>query len=152
MKGIIIILGFLFIVPYTADAQFFKKKKDPENDSLRNGKYYEYWDRDSLHLSARGHFCNGVPCKKWKYFHYEGKRRMKVKYSDDLKIKYYNAKGRLTQKGHATLEWNGQSTHFYWHGLWKYYDHKRKLYRIARFEKGKEVEIIFGPDEPIYAW
>jgi hypothetical protein len=144
------LLGMIMIFTLSSEAQLFKRKNKLQQDSLKTGKYYEYWDRDSLHLSAKGHFCNGRPCKKWKYFHYDGKRRMKVKYNDSLKIKYYGETGRLTHKGYARLDWNEQDTHFYWEGVWRYYDHRRRLYRKALFEKGNEIKVLFGPEDPIY--
>jgi hypothetical protein len=150
MKSFFLLVSMLFIIPYFSQAQLIKKKERENQDSLKTVRYFEYWDRDSLHLSAKGHFCNGKPCKRWKYFHYKGKRRMKVKYRDRLKIKYYNDKGRLTHKGYAYLDWNEQDTHFYWDGIWKYYDHKRRLYRKALFKKGDEIEVIMGPEDPIY--
>lgn len=75
---------------------------------------------------------------------------MKVKYRDNLKIKYYSDEGRLSHKGYAILELNSQKTHFYWHGLWKYYDENRKLYRKALYKYGEESMVVFGPEDPIY--
>lgn len=150
MRTLMLLIAALMIVPASADAQLFKGRKKNQCDTLRNGKYTEYWDRDSLHLSAVGHFCCNVPCKRWKYFHYDGTRRMKVKYRDKLKIKYYSDKGKLSHKGYAVLELNSQRTHFYWHGLWKYYDNDRKLYRKALFKYGAEEAVLFGPADPYY--
>lgn len=150
MRIMLLLIGILFLLPFSAEAQIFKKKKEPKYDTLRNGKYTEYWDRDSTHLNARGHFCDGAPCKRWKYYHYDGVRRMKVKYRDKLKIKYYSDEGRLSHKGYAILETNSRRTHFYWHGIWKYYDKKRKLYRKALYAYGEESQLIFGPEDPYY--
>ena len=133
-----------------ADAQIFKKQKVNKNDSLRNGRYYEYWDKDSGRISARGYFINGRPAKTWKYFHSDGTRRMKVKYRDKLKIKYYSPNGTLEQKGYAVLDFNEKDIHFYWDGIWKYFDPKRKLYRIAIYKMGEEKEVAFGPEDPIF--
>jgi len=75
---------------------------------------------------------------------------MKVKYRDNLKIKYYRDSGKLDQKGYAILDLDSEVIHFYWHGIWKYYDDKRKLYRIALYENGEEKEVLKGPEDPIY--
>ena len=146
-----ILLLVLFIaLAGKADAQLFKRQKASNNDSLRNGKYSEYWDKDSSRISARGYFKNGRPAKTWKYFHADGTRRMKVKYRDKLKIKYYSRNGTLEQKGYAVLDFNAEDIHFYWDGIWKYYDPKRKLYRIALYKMGEETAVIFGPEDPLY--
>lgn len=145
---LIILLGLL--MPLSSEAQLFRKHKKQESDSLKNGVHYEYWDKDSTFLSARGHFRHGRPCKTWKYYHKSGKRRMKVKYRDRLKIKYYRDSGKLDQKGYAILDLDSEVIHFYWHGIWKYYDDKRKLYRIALYQNGEEVEVLKGPTDPIY--
>ena len=123
---------------------------DTNKDKLRNGKHFEYWDRDSTYLSARGHFCHGKPCRTWKYFWEDGTRRMKVKYGDRLKMKYYKSNGQLDKKGYARLDINSIDIHFYWEGKWKYYDDKRKLYRVAIFKNGDEAEVILGPEDALY--
>ncbi len=76
--------------------------------------------------------------------------RMKVKYRERLKIKYYTKLGKLNQKGYTMLDLNTEKIHFYWHGIWKYYDDKRKLYRIALYENGAEVKVLSGPEDPLY--
>ena len=150
MRSILVLVILGMLIPTYSQAQLFKKSRNQETDTLKNGLHYEYWDRDSVYLSARGHFCNGSPCKKWKYFWKDGTRRMKVKYRDNLKIKYYRESGKLDQKGYAILDLNAERIHFYWHGLWKYYDNKRKLYRIALYENGEEIKVLFGPEDPFY--
>jgi antitoxin component YwqK of YwqJK toxin-antitoxin module len=113
-------------------------------------KYYEYWDEDSTIINARGHYCHGLPCKTWRYYHQNGKRRMKVKYGKKLKIKYFRDNGRLEKKGYARWDLNKADVHFYWHGRWKYFDDKRKLYRIAIYQYGEETELVQGPEYPLY--
>ena len=148
MKSIIFLLSLVVLCSFSAEAQLFRKNRN--DDPSKNGKYYEYWDKDSIRLSAKGHFCHDHPCKTWKYYHADGTMRMKVKYRNRLKIKYYIPSGKLDQKGFAMLDLNTEHIHFYWHGIWKYYNAKRKLYRIALYENGVEVEILSGPQEPIY--
>lgn len=145
---LLLLLIHLFSAPgvYAQDSRPEKKLAD----YVRDGKYYEYWDKDSTKINARGHFCAGTPCKTWKYFNSDGTRRMKVKYRDQLKIKYYSASGKLNKKGFAMLDINSQEVHFYWHGRWKYYDKRRKLYRIAIFSYGEEIELLMGPIDPVY--
>ncbi|NQT76294.1 MAG: hypothetical protein HQ565_01175 [Bacteroidetes bacterium] len=95
MRSILFLLSLVLLCSFSAEAQLFRKNKD--DDTRKNGKYYEFWDEDSTRLSAKGHFCHDLPCKTWKY-----------------------------------------------------YDDKRKLYRIALYENGVEVEILSGPEEPVY--
>ena len=140
----------LVLLAGPAEAQLFRKNKDPEKPGLRNGKYFEYWDADSSRISARGYFDQGRPSKTWKYYHQDGTRRMKVKYREKLKIKYYSQKGTLEKKGHAVLDLDPERIHFYWDGIWKYYDPRRKLYRISMFNMGAETLVIFGPEDPIF--
>ncbi|MCD4725320.1 MAG: hypothetical protein K8R63_10815 [Bacteroidales bacterium] len=148
MRSILFLLSLVVFCSFSAEAQLFRKNRN--DNASKNGKYYEFWDKDSTTLSAKGHFCHDLPCKTWKYYYSDGTRRMKVKYRDSLKIKYYTNSGKLDQKGYAMLNLNTENIHFYWHGIWKFYDHKRKLYRIALYENGAEVEVLSGPEEPIY--
>ncbi len=138
----IILVAFSFL--------FGSAQEKEEKPPVRDGKYYEYWDKDSTRISACGHFCNGKPCKKWKYFHYNGKRRMKSKYGDRIKLKYYRENGRRSEKGYAVLDRSSKAIHFYWQGKWKYYNKKGRLYRVVLFEKGEELKVISGPEEPYY--
>jgi antitoxin component YwqK of YwqJK toxin-antitoxin module len=144
----IIIIGIL--IPLSVEAQLFRKHKKPANDSLRSGKYCEFWDSDSSTISVKGNYDKGLACKTWKYYYSDGTLRMKVKYRDNLKIKYYTLSGKLDQKGYAVLDLNAKQIHFYWHGRWKYFDDRRKLYRIAQYENGVEVKVLYGPEDPIY--
>ncbi len=148
MKYILPFLAFLIIFTLPSEAQLFKKKK--EQSGQKTGKYTEYSNSDTTIVVAKGHFCESLPCKTWKYYYDEGGMRMKIKYRDRLKIKYYTQSGQLDQKGYAMLDFNAADTHFYWHGRWKYYDERRKLYRIALYENGEEVEVVMGPEDPIY--
>jgi antitoxin component YwqK of YwqJK toxin-antitoxin module len=150
MRLIIYTILFALLIPISAQSQLFRKHKKAEYDTLRNGRYYEYWDKENTILSAKGHFSQDSPCKTWKYYHKDGTRRMKVKYRDQLKIKYYTDSGRLDQKGHAVLDLDAKYIHYYWIGPWRFYDSKRKLYRIALFENGNEVKVLYGPEDPIY--
>jgi hypothetical protein len=75
---------------------------------------------------------------------------MKVKYRKRMKIKYYRDNGQLEKKGYAILDLDKEALHFYWQGMWKYFNDHRKLYRIALYQDGNEVELIMGPEDPIY--
>ncbi len=150
MKSIILLVCALFIFSLQADAQLFKKKKRSADPQPRHLKYYDYWDADSTILNTKGHFCDGMACKTWRYYHQNGKKRMKVKYSKRLKIKYYKETGQLDKKGYAMLDVDPANIHFYWHGTWKYFDDRRRLYRIALFENGIETKILVGPEDPVF--
>ena len=150
MRTITIIILVVLLIPLSAEAQLFRKHKKSENDSLRNGKCYEYWDKEKTIISAKGFFHQGLPVKTWKYYNKDGSRRKKEKYRDNIKIKFYFESGKLDKKGYAKIDYDPKYIHYYWQGRWKYYDHKRKLYRIALFEKGNEVKVLYGPPDPIY--
>ena len=148
MRSILFFLSFILLCSLSVEAQLFRKNS--KDDASKRRKYYEFWDKDSTTLSAKGHYCRDHPCKTWKYYHSDGTMRMKVKYRERLKIKYYTKLGKLNQKGYAILDLNTEKIHFYWHGIWKYYDNKRKLYRIALYENGVEVKVLSGPENSIY--
>lgn len=112
--------------------------------------YFEYWDKDSTTVNAKGYYCHGLPCKTWRYYHKNGQKRMKIKYRKHLKVKYYRENGKLEKKGRARIDFNAEDIHFYWHGLWKYFDNKRRLYRIAIYQNGEEIELLKGPEYPLY--
>ena len=150
MKKIILLSLIILFSVLTAKAQLFRKHQSDTLQTSKTKKYYEFWDKDSTSLSAKGKFCQGAPCKTWRYYYKDGTRRKKVKYGERLKIKNYFQNGRLETKGYAILVLDAERIHFYWTGPWKYYDKKRKLYRIALYENGQEVEVIMGPEDPVY--
>ena len=143
----VIILLLLFTT--VVNAQFWKKKINQfDDDGLRIGKWIEYWDNAHEHISASGRFVNGDPVGKWKYYHYDGKRRLKFKYQNDrIKVKYYHESGRLDHKGWARIEYTEKEIHYFWEGLWKYYSPKGKLIRIALYEGGEEKEVLFSHEQ-----
>jgi hypothetical protein len=112
--------------------------------------YYEYWDADSTIMNAKGYYCHGLPCKTWRYYHKNGKKRMKVKYGKTLKVKYFRDSGKLEKKGSARLDFSTSDIHFYWHGRWKYFDNRRRLYRVAIYTNGEETRLVKGPEYPLY--
>lgn len=150
MKHLTLIIILISAFCFEADAQLFKKKTRDCESCPRHLKYFEYWDADNTIINARGHYCYGLPCKTWRYYHENGNVRMKVKYRDRLKIKYYRENGQLEKKGYAMLDLDKEAIHFYWQGRWKYFDDRRHIYRIALYENGMEALLITGPEDPIY--
>jgi antitoxin component YwqK of YwqJK toxin-antitoxin module len=150
MKHIIFLFLLISFPALQLNAQLFRKEKTSVDKTLKHHKHFEYWDDDSTTVATKGHYCNNIPCKTWKYYHSNGVLRLKVKYADRIKIKYFSTDRRLEQKGYAILDSDPGGVHFYWQGIWKYYNEKRKLYRVARFDKGEEAEVIFGPAKAIY--
>jgi len=150
MKSIVLFILSMFLIGSQADAQFLKKGEQKENRKDRRIKYFDYWDADSTILNTKGQYRDGMPYKTWRYYHKNGKKRMKVKYGDRLKIKYFKESGQLDKKGYAILDLDPANIHFYWQGTWKYFDERRKLYRIALFENGIETKILMGPEDPVY--
>ncbi|MFC2106973.1 hypothetical protein ACFLRY_01430 [Bacteroidota bacterium] len=150
MKRFTIILLLLLSV-IIVNAQFFKKKINQfDSEGQRKGEWIEYWDKDEQHISAKGKFENGDPVGKWKYYHYEGKRRLKFKYQKDrIKVKYYHESGRLDHKGWARMEYTEKEIHYFWEGLWKYYSPKGKLVRTALYENGEEKEVLFSHEQDV---
>ncbi len=152
MKRFAVILLLILSVTI-ANAQFLKKKINQfDDEGLRKGKWIEYWDNDHKYISACGRFVKGDPVGKWKYYHYDGKRRLKFKYQKDrIKVKYYYESGRLDHKGWARVVNNKKEIHYFWEGIWKYYSTKGKLIRIAVYENGEEKDVIFTlSDEELY--
>jgi len=56
-------------------------------------------------------------------------------------VKYYDESRALEQKGWAVIDYNEIDTHYYWQGKWKYYNDKRKLFKVSYYENGEEVAV-----------
>jgi len=138
-----IILSLIFVlIGINSFSQFYKRKLNSyDKNGKRTGLWLLYWDDDEKIPMSRGFYKNGYETRVSKEYHQSGKIRLKLRYYKDsrLKVKFYSEYRVLEAKGGAILEYNKEDTHFYYQGKWKYYNPKRKLIKIGRYENGDEI-------------
>jgi len=54
-------------------------------------------------------------------------------------IRHYNATGKLYRQGQARFVNEPDGPHFYWFGLWHWYDAQGKVFKIETYEEGVRV-------------
>lgn len=141
-KILVIITLVTIVLP--ARSQLFKKHLNQlDENGLRKGNWITYWDDEKEIPMSKARFENGREVGVSKEYHMNGNLRLKFRYHKDrIRVKFYSKDRRLEQKGWSVIEFNEEDTHYYWQGKWKFYDDRRKLARIAYFEKGEEVQTM----------
>jgi len=144
MKVKIAVTLIFVLIVFGSQAQFLKKRSNKYDDAgKRHGKWIEYWDETQTLVSGKGRYNHGDLRGKWKYFHPNGKRRLRFRYKDDrIKVAYFDQFGQIEKKGWARIERNEKMIKYYWEAWWKEYDTHRHVTREVYFEKGEEVEVV----------
>jgi antitoxin component YwqK of YwqJK toxin-antitoxin module len=111
-----------------------------DEDGKRHGRWIEYYDEEEKIVSSELNYKHGFQDGICKFYHPNGKLRLKWRYyKNRIRAKYFYEDGKLEQKGWSKIEYGGEATHYYWHGKWKFYDHRRKLIRTSFYQNGEEI-------------
>lgn len=134
----------LFLLSVSASAQLLKKSINKYDDTgKRKGLWITYWDEEKKVPMSKVWFKDDKE-NRGKEYHISGKMRLKLKwYGKRIKMKYYDTERKIEQKGWATIDFNKEDIHFYWHGKWKYYDDRRKLIKVCLYQNGEMAEELF---------
>ena len=119
-----------------------RKINQYDEDGNRNGKWVEYWDGTHTAISGKGKYKNGKLVGKWKYYHINGKRRLRFKYKDErIKVAYFDQFGQIERKGWARMVNDEQGIRYFWEGWWKEYDKRRRVIKKIRYENGEMIDV-----------
>ncbi|MCB2219747.1 MAG: hypothetical protein KQI35_05065 [Bacteroidetes bacterium] len=140
MRFFIAVVIFQFIVLIGQSQLFTRKYNQFGDDGLKSGKWISYWDETEKIPMSKANYKQGREVGVSKEYHLNGKIRLKFRYQRDrIRVKYYSENRVLEQKGWARMEYSADDIHFYWHGLWKFYDPDRKLIRKTLYQYGEEI-------------
>lgn len=115
-----------------------------DNKGMRQGLWITYWDEKEKVPMSKVWFKDDKE-NKGKEYHVNGKLRLKLNWRGKrIKMKYYDIERKIEQKGWATIDFNKENIHFYWHGKWKYYDDRRKLIKVCLYQNGEMAEELFA--------
>jgi len=140
------VFSFLFFLSLVSSAQFFHRKVNKfDKSGLRQGLWISYLDSDKKAIAGIEHFKDGKEIGVCRYYHPNGKLRLKFKFRNtDIKVKYFDEKRKLTSKGAAIMENTAREIHYYWVGQWKFYDQHHHIKSIAIYQKGSPPVVIKG--------
>lgn len=148
MKKILLLI-FVCLALYT-QAQFHKHKVNQwDKKGQRQGLWLTYLDTANTKiLISKEYYEDGRETGVCRYYHLDGKVRLKFKFlKNNIKVKYFDERHKLTHKGWAKMDYTEYDVHYYWEGTWKFYGKHRKLKTVAMFSKGNSPVILKG--EPL---
>ncbi len=138
-KYAIVIIVFLISAPGANSQCKYYNKVD--KNGKKTGIWFSYWDASEKKLHRKFHYKNDREVKVCKMYHRNGKLITKERHlKNRIKVKNYDEKGRIHRKGWAKIDFNAKDLHFYWHGRWKFYDHKHHLTGISIYKNGYFIE------------
>lgn len=130
-KSILLLIGILSFCSCRTTNQTVNKK--------REGIWIEKYAIDSAHYKSIGTYKNDDPVKKWKYY-LNGKLIKKQRYHKTYcKTKFFHKNRKTRAKGITRLDENPKEIHWYYSGIWKYYDNQRKLTITRNYDKGELI-------------
>jgi antitoxin component YwqK of YwqJK toxin-antitoxin module len=105
----------------------------------REGLWIENYSIDSSQYESIGSYKNDDPIKKWKYYLNGKLIKKELYYKNFSKIKFFHENRKLESKGNTQLDQNTKKLHWYYSGIWKYYDTQGKLIMTRNYDKGELV-------------
>ncbi len=141
MRQLVIVVALIMIVINGLSQPFCRKINQLDAKGNRQGRWITWQDSARRLPSSKCWFKNGLEYRTTKYYHPNGKVRLRMHFSGDsvIKVKFLDSTGHVTQKGRALRLYTPSEIRYCWDGEWKFYDEKHKLYRTALYRKGEEV-------------
>lgn len=149
MKKYLLLL-IVFCISVSVGAQFHKHKVNQwDSKGQRQGLWLTYLDTTNKGaLISKEYYKDGRETGVCRYYHTNGNVRLKFKFlKDNIKVKYFDERHKLTRKGWAKMDYTEYNVHYYWEGIWKFYGKHRKLKTVAMFSKGNSPVVLKG--EPL---
>ena len=110
----------------------------------REGLWIEQYSIDSIQYKSVGKYKNGDPIKKWRYY-LNGKIIKREKYKGNIcKTTTFFENGKIQSKGHTKTTTNSIEIHWFYDGVWNFYNEKGKPTIIKKYNNGElisEVEL-----------
>jgi antitoxin component YwqK of YwqJK toxin-antitoxin module len=144
-------IGFLFvfsIIPLIGFSQVFHRMINQWDDKFHKNGLWITWQDEEKHIpSCKSRFKHGVEYRVTRYYHENGRTRIKYHFYGDsiVKVKYFDKNGHLTDKGRALRLTTETEIRFCWDGKWKHYDENHKLVKTSVFRKGEELDSNPSP-------
>jgi hypothetical protein len=143
LSRISVLLIILFI-PLIASSQLFHRKINRiDEKGYRQGRWITWQDSVRRIPSCKSWFRDGKEYRTTRYFHNNGKRRLTFCFKGDsvIIVRYFNEKGRLTDKGRALRLYTETEIRYCWEGEWKQYDRWHRVIGRQQYKKGEEIGV-----------
>jgi antitoxin component YwqK of YwqJK toxin-antitoxin module len=134
---------FLIVfIPLIGFSQVFHRKTNQWDNKFKRQGLWITWQNEEKHIpSSKSWYKHGVEYRVTRYYHENGKTRLKFRFIGDsiVKVKYFDSKGHLTDKGRALRLTSDTEYRFCWDGEWKHFDEHHKLVKTSIYRKGEEL-------------
>lgn len=138
----IFITTLLLLLTMSCQTKMNQYVKVGEKSKKRHGKWKEEYPTNEGTLVAVGKYKKGEKVGVWKTY-FDNKLYQKEHIRKNItKIKRYFPTGTIMEKGQTRLEISQNERHWFYSGDWKYYDDKKNLRYIKKYEKGKITDSI----------
>lgn len=132
-------LSFLFIVIISLNSCKVKTPNQTLNNK-REGLWTESYAIDSAHYKSIGTYKKDDLIKKWCYY-LNGKLIKKERYHDAYcKTKFFHQNRKPQAKGKTRLDQNEKEIHWYYSGIWKFYNSEGKLTSTRTYKNGDLIK------------
>ncbi len=141
MKQLIFFLIGVLLAETAISQPLCRKINQLDSKGNRQGRWITWQDSARRLPSSKCWFKNGLEYRTTRYYHPNGKVRLKLHFRGDsiIRVKYIDSTGHVTQKGWALRIYTQKEIRYCWDGEWKFYNEKHKLERKAIYRKGEEV-------------
>jgi antitoxin component YwqK of YwqJK toxin-antitoxin module len=103
----------------------------------REGLWIENYAVESAKYKSVGKYKNDDPVKKWRYY-LNGKIIKKEKYKHNIcKTTNYHENGKIQSKGLTKTTTDNIEIHWFYDGIWKFYDEKGNLIITKKYNNGE---------------
>ena len=132
----------LFLIVAFAAIFCFGCKTNKTINHHREGKWIYKDTVNGILYKSKGRYSKSREIKTWKYF--ENRRLVKTEqYRDTLcHITTFDSKGKIASKGKSIIIEEKDGTHWYLNGDWLFFDNKRNLIGIKKYENGELISEI----------
>jgi hypothetical protein len=117
------------------------------NKTIKHHKEGKWIYKDTLNevlYHSKGKYKKSIEIKTWKYFANKKRIKKEVYRNGICYITNYNEKGQIISIGQSKMVEENNTTHWYYFGDWIYYDDKKQVIEIRKYENGvliSETEI-----------
>ena len=126
-------------------ANFISCKTNQINNKKKQGLWIVQYELDGNIYLSKGRFRNNDEIGKWQHFE-NGKRVKKEIYRKNYTIKIlYHPNGKIASKGKTKTNITEKKLHWFYDGIWKFYNEQGQLIRIKIYENSNLIsdnEII----------
>lgn len=135
MKKTIVIVLILFLT--ISIKSYCRKYNQVDEKGVKQGWWISYWDDDKKDICIKNYYKDGLETKICKNYYASGKKRVKFNYNKNrIRVKYFDEKGKLIQKGWAKMNYTDKEIRYFWEGKWTFYDESRNKISESEYLDG----------------